>query len=383
MSVIVIVPASGEGARFSATRQSTPQSTKPKQFVEISGRHILHHTLAALAKAEIVDKIIVTVPEGFLETVSNYGVAKVTSIVEGGGNRTESVRRALQVLPQDAEIVLIHDGVRPLVDECVINDVVAAVREHGAAVACTPVTNTIKRANGNNVIEETLDRSVLWQAQTPQGFTYEIILNAYENNQDKVATDDSSLVEQLGIPVVIVPDKRSNIKITTVEDLAVVETLLKHSENQSPPAVTPTDGRVLIYTDGACSGNPGPGGYGVVLQYGNHRKELSGGEPATTNNRMEIMGVIKGLETLKEPCEVAIYSDSRYVVDAIEKGWAVRWRQNNWMRNKKEPALNPDLWETLLVLLQKHKVTFHWVKGHAGHLENERCDELAREAIIT
>ncbi|MCL1844677.1 MAG: ribonuclease HI [Defluviitaleaceae bacterium] len=139
--------------------------------------------------------------------------------------------------------------------------------------------------------------------------------------------------------------------------------------------------KVEIYTDGACSGNPGPGGWGAVLIYGSHRKEISGGEAQTTNNRMEIMAVIRGLEMLKEPCEVALFSDSRYVVDAIEKKWAVRWQQNNWMRNKKEPALNADLWEIMLALLKKHRVTFHWVKGHAGHPENERCDELARTAI--
>jgi len=141
--------------------------------------------------------------------------------------------------------------------------------------------------------------------------------------------------------------------------------------------------KITIYTDGACSGNPGPGGYGVVMVYGAHRRELSGGEPDTTNNRMEIMGVIKGLEALKESCEVDVYSDSRYVVDAIEKGWARRWHQNNWKRNKKEPALNADLWQVLLELLEKHKVVFHWVKGHAGHPENERCDELARAGYST
>ncbi|MCL2286964.1 MAG: ribonuclease HI [Firmicutes bacterium] len=139
--------------------------------------------------------------------------------------------------------------------------------------------------------------------------------------------------------------------------------------------------KVTIYTDGACSGNPGPGGYGTVLIHGEHRKELSGGEAQTTNNRMEMMAVIIGLETLKQPCEVDLYSDSRYVVDAIEKGWVTRWKQNNWMRNKKEAALNVDLWERLLPLLATHQVTFHWVKGHAGHPENERCDELARRAI--
>jgi ribonuclease HI len=135
-----------------------------------------------------------------------------------------------------------------------------------------------------------------------------------------------------------------------------------------------------MYTDGACSGNPGPGGYGTVLIYNAYRKELSDGFKQTTNNRMEISGVIAGLEALKEPCAVTLYSDSRYVVDAVEKGWAVRWRRNGWMRNKEEPALNADLWERLLVLLDKHSVKFNWVKGHAGNKENERCDELARKA---
>jgi len=143
---------------------------------------------------------------------------------------------------------------------------------------------------------------------------------------------------------------------------------------------------VTLYTDGACSGNPGRGGYGAVLLFTDnkgttHRRELSEGFKETTNNRMEIMGVIKGLEALKEPCRVNLFSDSRYVVDAISKGWAVKWRSNNWMRNKKDPALNPDLWEKLLEILEKHEVTFHWVKGHASNVENERCDKLAREAI--
>lgn len=138
---------------------------------------------------------------------------------------------------------------------------------------------------------------------------------------------------------------------------------------------------VTIYTDGACSGNPGAGGYGVVLLYGTARKELSGGFQRTTNNRMEVLAVIKGLEALKEPCNVFLYSDSKYVVDAIEKGWVVKWKQNGWMRNKKEKALNIDLWERLLVLLERHRVTFRWVKGHADNPENERCDRLAREAL--
>ena len=138
---------------------------------------------------------------------------------------------------------------------------------------------------------------------------------------------------------------------------------------------------VTIYTDGACSGNPGAGGYGVVLMYGAAKKELSEGYEKTTNNRMELLAVIKGLEALKEPCRVNLYSDSKYVVDAIEKGWVVKWKQNNWMRNKKERASNVDLWQHLLVMLEKHQVKFIWVKGHADNPWNERCDELARMAI--
>ena len=134
---------------------------------------------------------------------------------------------------------------------------------------------------------------------------------------------------------------------------------------------------VTIYTDGACSGNPGPGGYGAILMYGQHKKELSGGERNTTNNRMELMGVITALKALNRPCTVDLYTDSQYVVNAIEKGWARKWQANGWMRNKKEPALNSDLWQILLELLELHSVTFHWVKGHAANPYNNRCDELA------
>lgn len=136
-----------------------------------------------------------------------------------------------------------------------------------------------------------------------------------------------------------------------------------------------------IYTDGACSGNPGQGGYGAVLLYNGTRKELSEGFELTTNNRMEALAVIRALEALKEPCMVNLYSDSKYVVDAIEKGWVKKWKANGWKRNSKEMASNIDLWENMLSLLEKHKVKFIWVKGHADNIENERCDELARMAI--
>lgn len=137
---------------------------------------------------------------------------------------------------------------------------------------------------------------------------------------------------------------------------------------------------VTIYTDGGCDPNPGPGGYGVVLLFGSHRKELSGGFRQTTNNRMEIYAAIQGLEALKEPCRVTLYSDSEYLVKAMTAGWAKRWKAKGWMRNSKEPALNPDLWERLLGLCAIHQVTFNWLRGHTGIPENERCDQLALQA---
>ena len=137
---------------------------------------------------------------------------------------------------------------------------------------------------------------------------------------------------------------------------------------------------VTLYTDGGCINNPGPGGYGVVLIYDSHRKELSRGYRRTTNNRMEILAAIAGLEALKESCRVTLYSDSQYVVHAMQKGWARRWQANGWKRNAKEKAINPDLWKRLLELCSVHEVEFEWVRGHAGHSENERCDELAKAA---
>lgn len=135
--------------------------------------------------------------------------------------------------------------------------------------------------------------------------------------------------------------------------------------------------QVNLYTDGACSGNPGPGGWGAILEYMGHEKELSGGEGSTTNNRMELTAVIKGLEQLKEPCIVELYSDSKYVIDGLQKGWAESWKKRGWIKSDKKPALNPDLWERLLQLTHMHKVNYHWIKGHAQNEKNNRCDELA------
>ena len=175
----------------------------------------------------------------------------------------------------------------------------------------------------------------------------------------------------MGFDVFVEEGHYDNIKITTPEDMMIAEAFVKKQIKKE----------VIIYTDGACSGNPGAGGYGAVLLYGDKRKELSQGYRMTTNNRMEVLAVIKALEILKGQCSVTLYSDSKYVVDAIEKGWVKKWKANGWKRNQKEMASNIDLWERLLQLLEKHHVVFHWVKGHADNIENERCDFLARKAI--
>ena len=135
--------------------------------------------------------------------------------------------------------------------------------------------------------------------------------------------------------------------------------------------------QVELFTDGACSGNPGPGGWGAILRFGTYEKELSGGEKHTTNNRMELTAVIEGLLALKEPCNVILTTDSKYVADGIGRGWAANWKKNGWRKADKKPALNPDLWDELLRLCDIHTLSINWIKGHAGHTENERCDALA------
>lgn len=135
--------------------------------------------------------------------------------------------------------------------------------------------------------------------------------------------------------------------------------------------------QVTIYTDGACSGNPGPGGWGAILMYGAHKRELSGGEADTTNNRMELTAVIRALSLLKEPCIVELWSDSKYVIDGLSKGWAKGWKAKGWVKSDKKPALNPDLWEMLLGLVSQHEMHYHWVKGHESNEKNNRCDEQA------
>ncbi len=160
-------------------------------------------------------------------------------------------------------------------------------------------------------------------------------------------------------------------------------TLPGMNEAQALEMLETNDGRkhVVIYTDGACLGNPGPGGYGVVMLHGEQRKEFSRGFRLTTNNRMEMLACIVGLQALKEPSAVSLYSDSQYVINSMTKGWALGWKKKNWMRND-EPVPNADLWKQMLELCNKHKVKFNWVRGHSGNKENERCDQLARDAAL-
>ena len=139
---------------------------------------------------------------------------------------------------------------------------------------------------------------------------------------------------------------------------------------------------VTIYTDGACKGNPGPGAYGVVMMFGEHRKEVAAGYKLTTNNRMELLAAITALELLQQPCKVDLHSDSKYLVQAINDNWIAGWQKKGWVNSKKEPVKNQDLWRKLLTVMEPHQISWHWVKGHAGNVENERCDELANEAVV-
>lgn len=222
MKINVVIPASGTGTRIGGDI--------PKQFLRLCGEPILRRTLEVFQSCEIVSEIAVAVPEGFRTEVEAYNLPKVKHIVTGEKNRAESVFAALKAFANaPEEIVLIHDGIRPFVTHDLIEKVARATLEHGAAIACAPVTDTIKKAGAHGIITETPDRAALWQAQTPQGFTYHKIFNAYHvahaDGTLSAATDDSSLAERAGIPVKIVPAPPANIKITTPTDLKLAELL--------------------------------------------------------------------------------------------------------------------------------------------------------------
>jgi len=388
----VIIVASGLGTRFG--------NAVPKQFQLLDDAPILKRTIHRFNDLDAVSNIIVTVPEGYINEVLSYGFEKVNHVIIGGTTRADSVYAALKMIDLACEVVLIHDGARPLVATETIMAVAEAARSHGAAIAATPITDTIKRVKKDGVVSKTIDRKNLYQAQTPQGFHYALIYRAYQQGDTENvlgdATDDASLLERLGENIFIVPSSKTNMKITTPDDLVIASALLKMNNDALHAKIAMQknhiamqsehkqidDKIIYLYTDGGASPNPGPGGYGVVLKSGNNIKELSGSYTHTTNNRMEIMGVIKGLEALKKPSRVLLTSDSKYVIDALKLGWAEKWRANHWMRTKTDPALNSDLWAKLLDLTEVHEIDYRWVRGHTGHPENERCDALATAAIL-
>jgi 2-C-methyl-D-erythritol 4-phosphate cytidylyltransferase len=224
VKIKIIIPASGTGTRFGGET--------PKQFLKLNGEPLLKRTLTAFDDLEQSDEIAVAIPEGYQNEVKNYGIKKLTHIVTGKQTRAESVYAALKGFTENiypTQIILVHDGIRPFITPETIKSVAVAAAKHGAAIACSPVTDTIKQVSEGK-ITATPDRSTLWQAQTPQGFTYEILHRAYATAEAQgylaQATDDSSLVERLGIPVFVVPSPPTNIKITTPSDLKIAEAFL-------------------------------------------------------------------------------------------------------------------------------------------------------------
>lgn len=364
-----ILPAAGSGKRMGKDIK--------KQFLKLNGKEIIVYTIEKFEQCNEVDEIIIVTTEETIpflwEIVKREGFQKVVAIVKGGTERQHSVYAGICAVSEKTDFVIVHDGVRPFVAIEDISKTIEIAKQKGACVLGVKTKDTIKICDEENKIIQTPKRDFVWCIQTPQVFKKSLLLKAFEkaNKTRFVGTDESVLIEQMGFDVFVEEGHYDNIKITTAEDMMIAEAFVKKQIKKE----------VIIYTDGACSGNPGAGGYGAVLLYGDKRKELSQGYRMTTNNRMEVLAVIKALEILKGQCSVTLYSDSKYVVDAIEKGWAKKWKANGWKRNQKEMASNIDLWERLLELLEKHHVVFHWVKGHADNIENERCDFLARKAI--
>lgn len=191
----------------------------------------------------------------------------------------------------------------------------------------------------------------------------------------------SKIVAEIdALPESLLPELLSYVQTLKPKAASAKPKLSLKAKSQAKSNPVTASDTIIIYTDGACTGNPGKGGYGAVIIDGDRREELSGGYKLTTNNRMEMMGAIAALESLKSNSKVKLHSDSKYIVDAVTKGWAKKWQANGWRRNNKEMAKNPDLWQELLDLCKIHDVEFVWVKGHAGIPENERCDQLAVKA---
>ena len=395
LTATIIIPAAGQGNRMG--------QSIPKQLLPLAGLPVIVHTLQRFHELEQVERIVIGTSRDIRDQVAvwieHYQLHKC-HVVVGGDTRQATVKACLQLVPDTTQVVAVHDAVRPFVTEAHIVEVLTQAQTTGTALSAMPAKDTIKQRLKNGKLK-TLDRDTIYLAATPQAAQTLLMKAAYA--QDMVATDEATLLEALGQKITLVACGYDNIKLTTPEDLFYGEFLMQRQQGSQPqasdPLVSPAPtqstlapltvsppaetnraidtNHVTIYTDGACRGNPGPGGYGVILMKGNHQKELSAGYQHTTNNRMEIMAVVAGLESLKTACQVTVYSDSKYVIDSITKGWVYGWQKRGWLKADKQPAQNADLWQRLLPLLQKHHVSFVWVKGHGDNPHNNRCDELA------
>lgn len=380
-----IILASGAGKRFS--------NKVKKQFFEIDNNPVIAYTISAFEKSNVNNIILVTSSdeiETLKSIVKKYDFKKVITVVEGGEERYLSVYNGLaHTLDTDSDFVMVHDGVRPFVDVNKINELLDITTEDNAYILAKKSTDTLKKV-ATNEIKETINRDEIYNASTPQCFYLPTFLDCYKKivRDEIVVTDDSSILEILGKKVSVLEDTHDNIKITTPFDAVIATSIIKTNKitlksnnvEKSNDDLDLNDGEITIYTDGACSGNPGAGGYGVVMLKGDLKKELSQGYIKTTNNRMELLAVIVALETLKKESKVALYSDSKYVLDSITKGWLNSWQKKGWKKSDGKQVLNIDLWERLVPLLSKHDITYTWVKGHNNNFYNERCDELARNA---
>lgn len=362
MKSIVIIPAAGTGSRMGAEI--------PKQFLDLNGVPIIIRTIQKFHNMDT--KIYIGVSEDN-EKILHFLLEKYSlhncKLVKGGDTRQQTVSNCLNVVDDDVDVVVVHDAVRPFVTEQHISEVINQAYKSGASLSAMPAKDTIKQKLKTGKLK-TINRENIYYAATPQAATLKLLKEAH--SQEIITTDEASLIEALGKKIDIVECDYNNIKITTPQDMDYAEFLVAKLAEKDKKSTN-----VVIYTDGACSGNPGPGGYGAILMLGDKRKELSQGYKYTTNNRMEIMAVIASLEQLKKPCNVELYSDSKYVIDSITKGWVYDWQKRNWIISNRKPAINIDLWERLLPLLELHKVNFIWVKGHSSNPYNNRCDEIA------
>lgn len=373
-----VIVAGGKGSRLGADIK--------KQYIKINNKEILIHTLDVFVNCNVVSEIILVVPTDDVEFVKSmvkgYGYKNI-KIVAGGAERSQSVHEGVR--QAKTRCVIVHDAVRPFVTQEMIKNIYDELQTSNAVTTAIPITDTVKIVK-DDIVYRTIDRKSVYRIQTPQGFVTNILESAYEECEDYTVTDECMLMENIGEVVKVIEGSYNNIKITTDIDLKLANVIMSETKEkikEEKIEVCTKDGKkkVDIYTDGACSGNPGAGGYGVVMIFDGIEKELKDGFVKTTNNRMELLAVIVALKSLKSRCEVTLYSDSKYVVDAVNKGWLMNWEKKNWKHSNPDGVPNKDLWKELIDVLNTQDVTFVWVKGHNDNKYNERCDELARSAI--